>query len=159
MEGFGKSGIPNMKIEGILESIEMTTNNYLAMLGGNLHVELDSQKELKSGEVRERISYQVFHPDKSITNIQSFSGGERQRVKVADLLSFNDLFGKFNILFLDEVLELSLDDSGKESILNLLKEKAKEMGSLYVVSHDDSIKDRLDSTIQITKKEGISSAR
>ena len=156
VEAFGKSGIPNMKIEGVLDSIESTTNNYLSRMNSNIHVEIDSQKELKSGDVREKISYKVLHPDKNITSYQSFSGGERQRVKLADLLTFNDLFGMFNILFLDEVLELSLDDSGKESVLNLLKEKARELGSVFIVSHDFQISDKLDSYIKIVKEEGIS---
>lgn len=152
---FSKSGIPNMKAEGFLDTLEDKTNEYLNAVSKRMFVEIDSQSELKAG-VREKISYNVNHPDKEIKNYFSYSGGERQRVKIADIFAFNSLISRFNFLFLDEILEGSLDSAGKSEVIKLLRHKAKEVGSLFVVSHDDSIKGSFDTVINIIKEEGVS---
>ena len=64
--------------------------------------------------------------------------------------------GKFDIMILDEVLEGSIDDNGKSVIISLLKEKASELGSLFVISHDDYIKDSFDNSLRVKKINGIS---
>ncbi len=146
-----------MKMDGILGSLEGETNRYLSKISDSMFVEIDAQKELKSSKVvREKVSYSVNHPDKAIKSYNSYSGGQRQRVKLADIFAFNTLLGKFDIMILDEVLEGSIDDEGKSVVIDLLKEKAKELGTLFVVSHDDYIKDSFDSVLNVTMKDGIS---
>ena len=157
MNGFGRAGIPSMKMDGILGSLEEETNRYLSKISNNIFVEIDAQKELKASKVvREKISYTVNHPDKAIKSYNSYSGGQRQRVKLADIFAFNTLLGKFDIMILDEVLEGSIDDEGKSVVIELLKEKATELGTLFVVSHDDYIKDSFDSVLNVTMKNGVS---
>jgi DNA repair exonuclease SbcCD ATPase subunit len=157
--GFSRAGIPNMKMEGILASLEEETNNYLSRVSDNIYVEIDAQTELKSADVKEKISYKVHHPDKAIKNYNSYSGGERQRVKLSDIFAFNTLLGKFDIMILDEVLEGSIDDKGKSLVISLLREKASELGSMFVISHDDYIKDSFDNVMWVKKTDGISKIR
>ncbi len=157
VRGFSRAGIPNMKMEGILASLEGETNNYLSKVSDSIFVAIDAQSELKSSAMKEKISYTVNHPEKTIKAYRSYSGGERQRVKLSDIFAFNSLLGKFDIMILDEVLEGSIDDTGKSMIISLLKEKSKELGSLLVVSHDDYIKDSFDSVLKATKTNGVSS--
>lgn len=157
--GFSRAGIPNMKMEGILGSLEEETNNYLSKISDNIYVEIDAQTELKSSDVKEKVSYKVHHPTKAIKNYKSYSGGERQRVKLSDIFAFNSLLGKFDIMILDEVLEGSVDDKGKSLIISMLREKASELGSLFVISHDDYIKDSFDNTMYVRKTNGISKIR
>jgi len=114
--GYGKAGIPNLKAEAFLESIEIETNNVLSKISDQLYVEIESQSLTKAGDVREKVGYRVHHPDKSVVDYWSYSGGQRQRIQIADKIAFNNLLGKFNFLFLDEVLEISLDDVGKENV-------------------------------------------
>ncbi|MHA2055239.1 MAG: hypothetical protein ACW99F_16795, partial [Candidatus Hodarchaeales archaeon] len=157
--GFSRAGIPNMKMEGILASLEEETNNYLSRVSDNIYVEIDAQTELKSADVKEKISYKVHHPDKAIKNYNSYSGGERQRVKLSDIFAFNTLLGKFDIMILDEVLEGSIDDKGKSLVISLLREKSSELGSMFVISHDDYIKDSFDNVMWVKKTNGISKIR
>lgn len=154
--GYGKSGIPNMKAEGFLEAVELETNQILNEISDNIYVEIESQSETKKKEVREKIGYKVHHPEKAVTDYNSFSGGERQRIVVADKLTFNKLLSQFSFMFLDEVLELSLDINGKDSVLELLKEKANELGALFVISHDIEVQDKFNNVISIDKKDGES---
>uniref|UniRef100_A0A6M3L0H1 Putative RecF/RecN/SMC domain contining protein n=2 Tax=viral metagenome TaxID=1070528 RepID=A0A6M3L0H1_9ZZZZ len=155
--GFGVQGIPNMKSEQFLYDLEVETNNNLSLLTNDLYVNLDSQTMLKSSEeVREKTSYNVFSRDKQIKNYWSYSGGQRQRILLADILAFNTLLSEFNFIILDEVLELSLDNKGKEAIVKLLKTKAKEIDTIFVISNDSEIKHNFDNTIAIKYTNGIS---
>jgi len=158
VRGFGKEGIPNLKMEAFLEQIEQETNLILSDIADRLFVKIESQSALSSGEVRERISYDVVSTDKNITDYASYSGGQKQRVKVADISAFNKLLGKFNFIILDEVLELSLDEKGKGQILELLKRKylSGEIQTIFVISHDTQIKDHFDKIINIGIKDGVS---
>jgi len=153
---YGKSGIPNMKMEGFLESLEIETNKILSDISDKLYVTIDSQGLTQSGEVREKIDYKVNHPYKKIANFWSYSGGQRQRINLASMFAFNSLLSKFNFIILDEVLELSLDIEGKTDIIQLLKNKVQDVGTILCVSHDDSIKDAFNSHINIKMTNDVS---
>lgn len=160
-EGFSKAGIPSLKSDGLLEEIEDITNSYLSRIGDKMFVEISAQSELKSKDVREKISYSIHHPEKSITDFQSYSSGEQQRVKIADIFSFFDLIGKFNIMILDEVLERSLDSIGLEGVIDLLLMKVQDdnVGTIAVISHNDKIKDKFNNVLHVIKKNGISTLK
>uniref|UniRef100_A0A6M3KIZ5 Putative ATPase domain containing protein n=1 Tax=viral metagenome TaxID=1070528 RepID=A0A6M3KIZ5_9ZZZZ len=155
--GYGRAGIPNMKSEDFLSSLELETNKILSSISERMYVGISSQSTLKDGKtVSEKIEYKVYHPDKAITDYSSFSGGERQRILVSDIFSFNKLLSKFNFVILDEILEMSLDDRGKEDILKLLKSKTSEIGVIFVISHSKQIKDAFNNVIEIEKINGES---
>ena len=59
-------------------------------------------------------------------------------------------------MFLDEVLEGSLDIKGKENIIKLLRDKATEFGSMFVISHDFEITSRFENIIKVQKENGVS---
>ncbi|MFA5398092.1 MAG: hypothetical protein WC346_18915, partial [Methanogenium sp.] len=156
MTAFSKTGIPNMKIEGFLQSLELETNKYLSSISDRMSVQISSQTELKNKDTKEKISYKVFHPDKKITDFRSYSRGQRQRVRVADICAMHKLVSKFGFMIMDEVLEISLDDFGKDSVISLLKEKAKEVDTIFVMSHDDKIKQAFDNTLNVVLENGES---
>ena len=53
---------------------------------------------------------------------------------------------------------MSLDKKGKGHVVEILKESAKDLGSLFVISHDDDIKDKFDNVFNIKKIGGVSCA-
>ena len=157
VKGFGKTGIPNLKIELVLDDLEAKTNYYLNYLSnGNMFTNINSQTDNTSGTVSEKIDYQIHRVGNRVSSFESLSGGEKQRVQIADIFAFNSIFSNCDIMLLDEVLDLSLDDEGKEIVTKLLKIKAKELGSLFVISHEPTIKDQFDTIITIEKKNGES---
>jgi len=153
--GYSTKGIPHLKSEAFIESLEIETNKILSTISSEL-VEIISQKELASGDIKEAITYKLHSPDKNIKNFKAYSSGQRQRVLIADKLSFHKLLSKFNFILFDEVLELSLDEKGKSSVLDLLKTYSKELGSMFVISHDSEIKEKFDNVINIELKNGVS---
>lgn len=95
----------------------------------------------------------------------SYSGGERCRIDMAILLSFFDVSRLIsnwscNLLFIDELLDSGIDDSGLEQFIatlyNIITENKKKLG-IYIVSHKlNEIKVQTSSTIEIKKKTGFS---
>lgn len=150
-EGFSPKGIPNLKSESFLDALEDETNRVLSETGRGLTVSIGGQSELKSGEVREKISYLI-----NGVNYARFSGGERQRVRIADMFAFGRLISNFDMLILDEVLELSLDLAGIESVLKILKNESTKVGTIAVISHNDAINDKFDNILRVKKIGGIS---
>jgi DNA repair exonuclease SbcCD ATPase subunit/intein/homing endonuclease len=147
--GFSKKGIPNLKIEGFLEALEIETNKILSEVESNTYVTIESGED--------KILYKVHSNNGSmVTNFKSFSGGEKQRIKIADMFAFNTLLGKFNFIIADEALEGSLDSTGKSNVLNLLRNKLKEISNIFVISHSEQIKDSFNNVINIEKENGVS---
>ena len=149
-KGFGREGIPNLKIEHILGIIEDNVNKYLSSLSGNMSIKINSQTKLRDGSARERIEYNVITPTGEVA-YNTFSGGEKQRIKLANILAFADIMKKFDILILDEVLDLSLDDFGSKDVMKLLKQKSNDFGSIFVMSHKTEIKDNFNNVIDVEK--------
>lgn len=90
----------------------------------------------------------------------NLSAGEKKRVNTAMALAFRDvlhhLHAKTNLLLIDE-LDGALDQNGIDSIIRILKEKARDEGlSVFVISHHPSIQGRLDQDLKIIKENGFS---
>jgi DNA repair exonuclease SbcCD ATPase subunit len=158
VRGFGKAGIPNMLCEEFLDSLEYETNMILSSLNGELTVSINSQSERGNKSVSEAISYEVHSPYKKITDYHSFSSGQQQRIKIADIFAFHKLNG-YDFLILDELLELSLDEEGVESVVRLIQEKSKEVSTMLVTSHNDRVKDAFNNVFYVEYEGGNSYLR
>lgn len=90
----------------------------------------------------------------------SYSSGERTRIDMSILLSFFDISRLIsnwscNILFIDELLDQNIDQSGIEQFVstlhNLICENKKKLG-IYIISHKlNELKVQISSTILIKK--------
>lgn len=93
----------------------------------------------------------------------NFSGGERKRIDVAVLFTFQDILRSqsgtsFNLNMYDELLDTGLDDRGIEKVLDILREKvSKHNDSIYIVSHKNSAKNNIDNVILLKKINGVTS--
>lgn len=99
------------------------------------------------------LNYLISEENSRSLRNSRLSGGELQRLNIAKAI-----FSEPETLFLDEPSS-ALDDQNKESILSKLS-KHKSLKRIFIVSHDNSIKDILDIdfTFEIdSKKLNISS--
>jgi len=93
----------------------------------------------------------------------NFSGGERKRIDVAVLFTFQDILRSqsgtsFNLNMYDELLDAGLDDRGIEKVLDILRERVnKHNDSVYIVSHKASTKNNIDNVILLKKNNGVTS--
>lgn len=90
----------------------------------------------------------------------SYSSGERTRIDMSILLAFFDISRQIsnwscNLLFIDELLDQNIDQSGIEqfvsTLYNLIQLNKKKLG-IYIISHKLSeLKIQITSTIEIKK--------
>lgn len=91
----------------------------------------------------------------------NLSGGEQKRLNLSLALAFRDtrqfLQDKINVMFTDEIDGGSMDGSGVEAIIRLIKRKAKDDGiGVWVISHRPEMMNRFDREITVVKEHGFS---
>lgn len=159
VNAFGDNGIKSFIFDIICSSLTQKSNAYLNTLSdGEISVSFDTQKKLKSGEVREKFDCQVITSGEAM-EYKSYSGGEKTRISRAVDLGLSgimsDNYGSdFNFLVMDEQ-DIYLDDNGRKRYMELLKELAKTK-SVYVIAHDAKLKAAFTETIMIRKVGGFS---
>lgn len=164
-KGFGQSGIRSFLLDGVMATLTNSANHYAEiMLGGSIRIEFTNQSELKSGEVRERISVKAINRDGADIYAGN-SAGERQRIDFIISLALHDLArqrnnNSYNLLVLDEAFE-RMDAAGTERVLDLLRslQKGDSRKSVFVVSHLDSLTSQFSKRLVVTKRNGISSVK
>ena len=83
------------------------------------------------------------------TNVefQQLSNGQKSRLSFAILFGFLKLIEKrnstsWNIILLDEVLDSSLDYSGREDLLRILSDEFRDKKDIIIISHNQEIKEK-----------------
>ncbi len=163
--GFSKQGIPNIIITRALTMLERCANGYMDTLtSGAMSLRLTGMTKTKKGAIRNKIGIDVVS-ESGVTRFESYSGGERQRLNIALLLALRDVAEhnkgiKLNCLFLDEVLDLSLDEEGIEEVLQVLRLKKSTVDSIFVITpkqqmlHNTGI--TFDTVMTVEKNAGFS---
>ena len=93
----------------------------------------------------------------------SFSEGQKARIDLALMFTWREV-GRLknsvstNLLVLDEVFSSSLDDSGKESLLKILRYDMTDDQRIVVIDHtlSSEFKEKFDRNIEVTRKNGFS---
>ena len=93
----------------------------------------------------------------------SFSEGQKARIDLALMFTWREV-GRLknsvstNLLVLDEVFSSSLDDSGKESLLKILRYDMSDDQRIVVIDHtlSSEFKEKFDRNIEVTRKNGFS---
>lgn len=154
---FGKKGFLTFLTNKSIKSIEGITNSYLKQMNSELQVLIDGYTILKSGEVREKISISIVRSGIEVANFNRYSGGEKGRIKLANILGLQHLInltaknGGLNFLGLDEVFE-GLDKTGQMDVLNILEKL--NVTSLVITHRNQPI--GAANEIFIEKSKGIS---
>jgi len=117
---------------------------------------------MKSGEIRESIDLETQIEGRKAT-YEALSDGQRQKFNLVLTFSIHSLCralgtASFDTLFLDEVLDLSLDDEAKEFTVELLQLMQREEGidHIIVISHAPEIMARFErhQILHVTVGEG-----
>jgi DNA repair exonuclease SbcCD ATPase subunit len=103
-------------------------------------------------------SIDISYCGKSFENL---SGGEKQKVDLIIQFAVRDMMSQYlsfksNILVLDEIFD-NLDMKGTTNVLNLISKKLNDVESIFIISHNESLKIPYDDIITVVKDEkGVS---
>jgi DNA repair exonuclease SbcCD ATPase subunit len=137
----GVKGTIILRLKGLLNN---KINNYLKLLGSSVTCIFD-----------EYFSETIYNKNGVEKAYDSFSGGESKRIDLAILLTFQDILKDqcgldIKLGFYDEILDSSIDDSGRVSVLEILKEKSINT-PIYIISHRNKMSDLIDNEIVLEK--------
>lgn len=153
-EVFGPTGVRAHILDTVTPYLNERTAYYLnALSDGNITALWTTLVKDSKGEVKERFSIEVTNAH-GASSYAGLSGGEKRKVKLASAMALQDLVATratkpISLAMMDEV-DAALDESGIERLMNVFNEKAKEKGTVLIVSHTD-MKDWCSDTITVTK--------
>lgn len=146
------SGIKTQIVKKYLPAMNKAIRYYMNELDFPIHFALDSEfNETVQSPLQQDFSY------------QSFSEGQKGRIDLSLMFTWREIARmknsvSTNILFLDEVFSSSLDETGKDCLLQILRYRLPDNQRIIVVDHTlgDVFKDKFDRAIEVTRNGGFS---
>ena len=145
------SGIKTQVVRKYLPVMNRCIRNYLTELDLPIHFKLDEEfNETVASPLHQDFSY------------ASFSEGQKARIDLALMFTWREV-GKLknsvatNLLILDEVFSSSLDETGKELLLALLRYQLPDYNNILVVDHTLSgeFKAKFERNIEVNRVKGF----
>lgn len=157
---FSDKGIKSHVLDLVTPTLNEGVNKYLGTLtGGAINVEFSTQSKKADGTLSDKFDISVTY-NGDVMNYNALSSGEKRRVDVAISLALQDMViqrygADVNLLAYDELFE-SLDATGAENVVELLKSRIEKVGTIIVVSHNEDLKPLFDNSLEVIKKDGVS---
>ncbi len=153
-KALGRAGVRAHILDTVTPMLNIRTNHYLGTLSdGEISAEWTTVSTTAKGELREKFAINV--QGQAADRFGLLSGGEKRKVRLATALALQDLVASravkpFKLFVADEIDE-ALDESGLERLMSVLHEKAKDRGTVMVISHN-SLTNWIDEVITVRKK-------
>lgn len=160
---FSDKGIKSHVLDLVTPTLNEGVNKYLGTLtGGAINVEFSTQSKKADGTLSDKFDISVTY-NGDVMNYNALSSGEKRRVDVAISLALQDMViqrygADVNLLAYDELFE-SLDATGAENVVELLKSRIEKVGTIIVVSHNEDLKPLFDNSLEVIKKDGVSTLK
>jgi DNA repair exonuclease SbcCD ATPase subunit len=143
-------GIKARIIKQYVPVINKLINKYLSALDFFVQFELDEEfNETIKSRFRDEFSY------------ASFSEGEKMRINLAILFTWRAVARlrnsvSTNLLIMDEVFDSSLDTTGTEEFLKIIKNLTGDTNTFIISHKGDQLYDKFESVIKFEKKQNFS---
>jgi len=87
------------------------------------------------------------------TELDSFSSGMKTRLELSIMFALFMMVKTFfsssiNIMFLDEVLDMHLDEEGVSGVFNIIDSLSKT-NNIFIISHRDLYRDKIKNKIEL----------
>lgn len=156
---YGAGGVRAHILDTVTPFLNDRTREYLgALADGNIHATWTTLTKSAKGELKEKFSIAVTN-DKGANSFAGLSGGEKRKVRLATALALQDLVAsratKPIELFVGDEIDDALDAAGIERLMTVLERKARERGTVLVISHND-LNHFIDQSITVIKAVGQS---
>lgn len=151
---FSPAGVRARVLDEVTPYLNAQTSKYLSILSdGNIMAEWSTLTMSKAGEMKEKFSIDVTSGISAQT-FKGLSGGEKRKVRVATALALQDLVAtratKPIDLFIGDEIDDALDASGLERLMIILEDKARERGTVMVISHNE-LKDEIRNVLTVER--------
>jgi DNA repair exonuclease SbcCD ATPase subunit len=138
---YSPTGVRAFLLDDVTPFLNDQTAKYLGTLSdGNISATWTTLVKNAKGELREKFSIEVENANGG-KKFGLVSGGEKRKVRVACALALQDLVARRATkpieLFIGDEIDDALDRAGQERLIQILEEKARERGSVFIVSHAD----------------------
>lgn len=156
---FGPAGVRAHILDTVTPFLNDRTSDYLSALSdGNIGAVWSTLTTTGKGELKEKFNIEVTN-EVGATSFAGLSGGEKRKVRLSTMLALQDLVStratkSLDVFFCDEI-DHALDEKGLERLMVVLDRKAKERGTVLVISHN-SLAEWIPNVITVTKKGGLS---
>ena len=155
---FGPAGVRAHILDTVTPYLNDKTQDYLGALSdGNIHAVWSTLTKTAKGELREKFNIEVTN-DCGAESFAGMSGGEKRKVRLACSMALQDMVASRATkpigLWLGDEIDNALDESGLERLMGILERKARERGTVMVISHN-SLSDWISNVITVTKKGGL----
>lgn len=154
---FGRQGVQALLIDQALPEITEEANRLLArMTDGRMHVDLQTQRETKSGTTQEVLDI-LISDELGCRPYELYSGGEAFRVNFALRVALSRLLARragarLQTLFIDEGFG-ALDTVGRERLMEAIASIQDDFACILVVTHVEELKEMFPVRIEVTKGE------
>jgi DNA repair exonuclease SbcCD ATPase subunit len=155
---FGPAGVRAHILDTVTPFLNERTDEYLGTLAdGGIHAIWTTLAKTAKGDLREKFSIEVTN-DKGAESFAGLSGGEKRKVRVACTLALQDLVAsratKPIRLFIADEIDHALDDAGLERLMGVLERKARERGTVLIISHN-ALNAYVPNVVTVTKRGGL----
>jgi exonuclease SbcC len=152
---FSKRGVPAMIIETAVPELERSANELLGrMTEGRMAVRIETQREIKSGELREALDI-IISDELGTRSYDLYSGGESFRINFAIRIALSRLLARragaqLRSLYIDEGFGTQ-DSMGREQLVAAINSIQDDFDLILVITHIDEMKDAFPARIEVTK--------
>ncbi len=157
-----RKGFRGEVFDQITPYLNARTQYYLDTLTeGNIAATWVTIQEDAHGNYQEKFHIEINHKS-GVDQFAMLSGGEKRKVRLACALALQDLVATRAIkpirLFVADEIDDAIDDAGLELLMGVLEQKARDVGSVFIISHNP-ISDMVRNHIVIQKQDGISTIK
>ncbi|WP_326894506.1 hypothetical protein U8P73_35985 (plasmid) [Rhizobium beringeri] len=151
---YGPAGVRATILDDVTPFLNSQTAKYLTILSdGNIEATWTTLTPDAKGNLKEKFTIDVNNTLGG-DNFKAISGGEKRKVRIATALALQDLVAtratKPIELWIGDEIDDALDKSGLERLMQILEEKARERGSVFVISHNE-LRDHIKQVMLIEK--------
>lgn len=151
---YGPAGARAQILDDVTPFLNAQTAKYLAILSdGNIEAIWTTLTPDSKGNLKEKFTIDVTNALGG-DNFKGISGGEKRKVRIATALALQDLVAtratKPIELWIGDEIDDALDKSGLERLMQILEEKARERGSVFVISHNE-LRDHIKQVLLVEK--------